>query len=416
MRSPINPVRLNGLIHKTNRKVIILVTDTTRIGIGLNNHVDGLTCGLDVARQAQDRLGPYAVTIALLFVSHPEPELVLRGVNQVLGDVPLIGATSAGEYTHDGYVEDGAGLMLISTTGAQFHPLTYRRRWFGLGKLLGSLTGTSEAGLGSEFNHRALMLFPDDQSMNLDGLVDKAMTETAMLYDILGGPGPTIPAPPRPPAMFINDKVLKSGMVGAEILSQRRFGMALANGWTPLSGPYRVTHVDKRAVTKIDGRPAREVYEDFLAEQDIDFADVIPREVLLRHPIGICNEGACKVSVLMGFDDDGALQMTSPPPENALIHILGTQPQAMSTAAERAIRQALSTIPGTRAAGLLFIDCMSTAMVLDDAYIQQRTAAQASIGDVPFLGFRSHGVLARLHGQTVGHYECSVGACIIPGA
>lgn len=396
-------------------KAVTLVETTTTIGVGLGEHADGLTCGIEVARIALNRLGDYTPTIALLFVSHPDAEAVLRGVNQILGDVPLIGATSAGEYSHDGYVEAGAGLMLICSSAVRFHPLAYRRRWFGIGKLLGRLSGVTEEGLGSTFNHRTLMLFPDDQSMNLDGLVDRAMTETAMLYDILGGPGPTIPAPPRPPAMFINDKVLKSGMVGAEVLSQQRFGLALANGWTPVSGPYRVTHVDKRGISKIDGRPAREVYEDFLYDAGIEFGDDISHEVLLQHPVGVCGEGECKVSMLMGFDDNGALRVTSPPPQNALIHILGTQPGAMGTAAERAIKQALGFIPGTEVAGLLFIDCMSTAMVLDDAYIQQRTAAQSAIGDVPFLGFRSHGVLARLHGQTAGHYECSVGACIVPG-
>jgi hypothetical protein len=387
---------------------------TTQVSVGLNNHDDAITCGREAAHAALDQLGHVPVALALLFTSHERPAQVLKGVNAVLGDVPLIGATSAGEYTHEGYVEGGAGVMLISTTAAQFHPLTYRRRWFGRRKLLGDLTGTTEAGLGSVYNHRTLMLFPDDQSMNLDEVVDKAMTETAMLYDILGGPGPTIPKPPRAPAVFYNNKMLKAGMVGAEVLSQHRFGIALANGWTPVSGPYRVTKVAKRQIVTIDGRPAQEVYEDFLFEQGIQDVEDIPRELLLRHPVGVCGEGDCKVSVLMGFDERGALNVTSPPPENALIHILGTQAGAMITAAQRAITTAVDGLELRSPAGLLFIDCMSTAMVLDDVYTQQRTAAQNSIGDVPFLGFRSHGVLARLQGQTAGHYECSVGACILP--
>ncbi|MBK8035362.1 MAG: hypothetical protein IPK17_38825 [Chloroflexi bacterium] len=42
------------------------------------------------------------------------------------------------------------------------------------------------------------MLFPDAQVMNLDEVVDRAMTETGMLYDILGGPSPNANQPPRP--------------------------------------------------------------------------------------------------------------------------------------------------------------------------------------------------------------------------
>jgi hypothetical protein len=386
----------------------------TAVGIALDNHSRGKRCGYEVARAALAQLGQDKTpSFALLFTSHPQPGRVLKGVGDVLGDVPLIGATSAGEYSHAGYVEDGAGLMLVHNDGIHFHPLGHPKRWFRFGSLLGQLHGTTEAGLGSA-HHRTLVLFPDDRSMSLDKVVDQAMAETAMLYDILGGPGPTIPTPPRPPAVFFNRRMFKAGLVGAEILSQQPIGAALANGWTPVSGPYRVTKVDERRVIRIDGRPAREVYEDFLHEQGITSGDDIPHRTLLQHPIGICQNGDCKVSVLMGIDTAGALQVTSPPPENSLIHILGTQPDAMITAASRAIRQALGALENRQTAGVLFIDCMSTAMVLEGVYAQQRQAVQQTLGDLPFLGFRSHGVLARLRGQIAGHFECSVAACMLP--
>ena len=110
----------------------------------------------------------------------------------------------------------------------------------------------------------------------------------------------------------------------------------------------------------------------------------------------------------------GALKVTSPPASGQLIHILATETSAMVTAAERAIRQAMQRLDNQAGAGALFIDCMSTGWVLEDAYPRQRAAVQTCLGDVPFLGFRSHGVLARLQGQTAGHYECSVAACVLP--
>jgi hypothetical protein len=117
----------------------------------------------------------------------------------------------------------------------------------------------------------------------------------------------------------------------------------------------------------------------------------------------------------MGFDADGSLITASPPGTGSLIYILETQPTAMMTAAQRAVRQALDNLNGVPAAGALFIDCMSTAMLLENTYEQQRMIVQSEMGDIPFLGYRSHGVLARLTGQVSGHYECSVGACLFPG-
>lgn len=405
------------------------MTISTRIGVALDDHSASRICGQQVAQAALDHLDGGPVSLALLFTSHPEPQQVLRGANEVLGDVPLIGATSAGQYTHEGYVERGAGLMLIQSDEIEFHLMAHQRRWFSGRRLLGNLHGISREGLGSTLKHRALMIFPDNQSMNLDTLVERAMTETALLYDILGGASPKADMPPRPPAVFFNNRVLKAGLSGTEVLSQHPLGLALASGWSPVSGPYRVTRADDRRIVTIDGRPAREVYEDFLLERGIEPGDDLPMELTLTYPIGLCpgtdrhtgagSAGAeaadCKVSVVMGFDGNGALLTSAPPPTGSLIHILATQPDAMITAARRAIQAAHARLESDHNAGTLFIDCVSTGMVLADAYQQQRTAVQEALGATPFLGVRSHGVLARLQGQTAGLYECSVAACVIPG-
>lgn len=389
---------------------------TTRIAVGLDNARQGLVCGRNAARAALESLGQVPVSLALLFTSHPDPAQVLQGVNEVLGNIPLIGATSAGEYSHQGYVEQGAGVMLIQSDDILFHGMKHqRRRFFGSGRLFAQLQGISDSGLGSPFGHRMLMLFPDDQSMNLDGLVDQAMTETALLYNILGGPGLTRPAVPQSPAVFYNTHLLRTGLSGAEILSRMPLGLALANGWTPTAGPYRVTQAGERRVVKLDGRPAREVYEDFFQANHIPFTQDTLSETLLHYPVGICEQGECKVSIVMGCDSKGALMMTSPPPVGSLVHILSAQPDALVVAAEKAIQKALDSLGEQPGAGALFIDCVSTGMVLADAYEQQRLAVERCMGNMPFLSFRSHGVLARLQGQSSGHYECSVGACVLPG-
>ena len=387
----------------------------TQVSVALDNHSSGEQCGREIARSALARLGGEPAAFALLFASHPQPDQILKGVRSILSNVPLIGSTSAGEYSHEGYVEDGAGLMLVRNDSIQFHALSRQKSWFRSGSLLGRLRGQTEAGLRSAYHHRTLMLFPDDYSMSLDHLVDRAIQETAMLYNIIGGPGPSIPAPPRAPVLFFNDRLIRAGFAGAEILSSTPVGTALANGWTPISGPYRVTKVDEHRVIKIDGRPASEVYEDFALSQGIALERTVAAEFVQRHPIGICHESDCKVSLVMGFDASGALQFTSPPPVNSLIHILDAQPSTMVLAAQRAIQQAQAVLEGASASGALFIDCMSTAMLLKDLSASSAKRCTTSLGDTPFLGFRSHGVLARLPGQISGHYECSVGACLLPG-
>ncbi|PJF43472.1 MAG: hypothetical protein CUN55_08915 [Phototrophicales bacterium] len=387
----------------------------TYVSVALDNATDGFQAGRNIAQQAIEKLSGHPPTIALLFVSHPLPKQVLEGVLSVLGDVPLVGGTSAGEYSHEGYVEDGAGLMLIHAEDIRFYPFGYKASWWRRSRsLLGQLVGISPDGLGSRYNHRSLILFPDDHSMDLDNIIEQAMSETGMLYDILGGPSPTVnQPPPRLPMMFFNRKSVHQGMVGLEILSQHAFGLSIANGWQPLSGPYRITSSDKGLIITIDGRPAREVYEDFFDELGLSPIELDGPQ-LLKYPIGVCHNATCRVSLAMGFERNGALKVTTAPPPNTIIHILSTQPSSMINAAQRAIQSALRRVHATPV-GLLFIDCMSTSMLLGESYSQQQKVVQESVGDVPFLGFRSHGVLARLVGQTSGHYECSVGTWVIPG-
>ena len=360
---------------------------STRVGVGLSSAADAYTCGREAARAAQAQLAnPADVTLALLFASHPSVGDLLAGANDALGEVPLIGVTSAGQYSHEGYVEDGAGVLLIQGSTLQVRTSYFERRMFNRRRLLGDLKGVTPEGLGSSHRHRALILFPDDQSMNLDRVVDRAMSETGMLYDIVGGPGPTIQRPPRPPGVFFGRQIVRGGLSSAELLSALPLGIALDNGWTPLRGPYRVTHADGQRIIKIDGRPALEVYEDFLMELGLSTDSDELDQQTAQFPIGVCEGSVCKVSLVMGFDRGGAMRVTSPPPAGRLIHILSTQPDAMVTAAQRAVDQARRRTPS--AAGALFIDCMSTGMLLSDTYPRQRQAVQERLGSMPFLGFQ----------------------------
>ncbi|MBK8035361.1 MAG: hypothetical protein IPK17_38820 [Chloroflexi bacterium] len=125
----------------------------THIGVGLSDQAKGFDCGRDAARAACASLPDtnVPITLALLFTSHAHPEQVLKGANAVLGDVPLIGATSVGQYSHHGYVEHGAGVLLIQSEHIRFHTNRYQRPLVGKGRLLGALRGVTTEGLAALF-------------------------------------------------------------------------------------------------------------------------------------------------------------------------------------------------------------------------------------------------------------------------
>src|SRR5688500_17694818 len=94
---------------------------TTRIAVAVNDQADGYQSGQQAIQSALADLGSGAVSLALLFTSHKNPPDVLQGARTALGSVPLVGATTAGQYTHDRYAEQGTGVMLFQSDDILFH-------------------------------------------------------------------------------------------------------------------------------------------------------------------------------------------------------------------------------------------------------------------------------------------------------
>ncbi|MBK8035363.1 MAG: hypothetical protein IPK17_38830 [Chloroflexi bacterium] len=118
--------------------------------------------------------------------------------------------------------------------------------------------------------------------------------------------------------------MFRNGLSAAEVLSQTPLGLALDNGWTPFSGAYRVTHTDAHRILKIDGRPAWEVYEDFLNDHAIAYQPDDPAATTLHYPVG-CAKRKLQGEFRHGPDRSGAMLVTAPP-VGRLIHILSTRP------------------------------------------------------------------------------------------
>ena len=85
------------------------------IGYGLGKGDDSFATGVETARQALDGMRESALSLVLVFASiRYDLEELLRGVHAVVGDVPVVGATTAGEICNGPHHESVVVVSLAS--------------------------------------------------------------------------------------------------------------------------------------------------------------------------------------------------------------------------------------------------------------------------------------------------------------
>ena len=87
----------------------------TRTGAGYSNSSDAGQAGRAAAEQALKALAKDRIDLVLVFgASTYQYKPLLAGVRAVTGNAPLIGCSSAGEFTHANIGHKSVAVMLVS--------------------------------------------------------------------------------------------------------------------------------------------------------------------------------------------------------------------------------------------------------------------------------------------------------------
>ena len=89
-----------------------------RTGIGVRVFLqDSYKAGAEAALDAADRAGEAQHKIAVVFASshYNQPDM-LRGINDTLHGMPVIGCSTAGTITNEGIKEDAVAVLVLAVT------------------------------------------------------------------------------------------------------------------------------------------------------------------------------------------------------------------------------------------------------------------------------------------------------------
>jgi hypothetical protein len=340
---------------------------------------------------------------------------VLTSLNSRFPGVPLIGCSSAGEFTAE---ESGTGMtsiFAIRNPDMKFSATLAANLSAGRTAAANQLVEGFQGLSTSDYRYRTAIVLVDALAGLAEDLVDQLTLATGGLYQLVGG-GAGDDAAFSKTHVFRGTDVATNAVVALEVLSNKPLGIGARHGWATCSSPMRVTEATDACVNTMNVSPAVDAFEDHATATKQSFDRSQPMPFFLHNVMGVSTDHGYKLRVPLGINPDGGVAFAAEIPTGATAQIMSTRTndavEAAQTAAADAVRQV--TDSGAKPSGALFFDCVATRLRLGEDF----GAELAAVGDVlegsSFAGFNSYGQIVRADGQFSGFHNCTAVVCVFP--
>jgi len=349
-------------------------------------------------------------------------DTIVEVVREELGDVPLIGSTTTGEFTDEGVTDGGVTIALL--TSSKLRVVTALGN--GVSKdLFGTVEQTVEELPAAEElpgEHAAAITFHNGLSGNGEQI---ALVTNQLLGDVaLAGGSAGDDLAMAETMVFTEAGTAADGVAIALLSGDQPFGLAATHGHEPISEPYEVTTATNNVIHELDGQPAYEVWkreveaiarEEYNIEVDaLTAGDQAIVELLAKFELGIpLTDGGHKIRWAgISRDTSGPLVATTEVPEGTEVQIMHSPEQNQIESAGRAATEALAGLDGDPAGALVF-DCGCRDIILGEQF-DQAVEEIATALPVPFAGFETYGEVCMPPGAASGYHNATTSILLVP--
>lgn len=345
-----------------------------------------------VLEQCAAQLSGRRPRAGLLFTSHEADDYApaLRRIQERLGPLELAGCTGDGEWS------SSAGLLRPSTLLALFCSDT--------------LDVVAGAGRGVSRDAFAAARAAADQARGKSSrapalavaLPDGLTTAAAPLADALNAALPGIMVTGgtagdgyrlQATHQFCNDEVLTDGLALLLFCGDLEASCGCVSGWEPLGRRMTVTASRDNVVRAIDGRPALEVYRQYLGDGAAEYS---------QFPLAVFEPGTQGFTLrdpLQTNQEEGSIAFIGVVPQGSTVQFTETGGPDILAATRKACADALAGLSGPPAAALVF-SCTSRRIVLGSRAAEELAAVRAcGLEHSPLAGFSCYGEICPLPGQ-----------------
>lgn len=388
----------------------------TWLGSAVAIGADSKATALQAVTQALTKMGHQDQLKLVIVYAWPLYDLqqVIATIRAATQNAPLIGCTSAGEFTEQDYVIGGIAVTTIASDKMQVN-LGYATQFTddlpaAVKQGVSGFSNTLEAGLLG----RTLLLFTDALVGHGEALIDEIMLQTDMQYQLFGAAAAD-DVKFQKTQVFINDQVLSNAFVCAQIQSEKPFSIAARHGWQPLEGAYRVTRSEGAILHELNGESAWSVYQQFAQKHDLEIVAGSESSFLMQFILGIEEQGKqYKLRVPLGVNADGSLVCAAEIPEGSKVYIMKSEHNGVVNGGKTAIAQAQLQNKSESLAGALVCECIATRLQLGDQFADEVRLTASALDSVQLMGLASYGQLARTLDEFSGLGCATSLVCLIP--
>lgn len=387
-------------------------------GAGKSCRDDSFAAGKEAASEALKNHGGKP-DVALVFAS-PEFKHIelLAGVSSVLGDINMVGGTTAGEISMDGFSTGSVVIMCLSSEELVFSTCIAPDMSRDEKRCAEFLA--EEIKRQKDFDDAlSLIVFPNGIGGDGVKVIEGLHSVLGADFEILGG---YLGDNDRFSLTFQyhNGKVYRDAIVALLISGKGAFrtGIGVRSGFESIGNRMYCTESEGNVVMKLDGEPALDLYKEFLGEKR---AERLPG-ICLEYPFGLIDErvsiaGEEFFQLRCAFNVDhsrGTMTLAGSIPEGSALTLTTGSRGDIINGAKYAAEQAMDCIRGSRPRAALMFSCVGRKLVLGRRVQEEIMAVRGVVGeDVPFIGFYTYGEMGpidkmdetlsttRFHNETV---------------
>ncbi|MEA3281732.1 MAG: FIST N-terminal domain-containing protein [Euryarchaeota archaeon] len=399
----------------------------TTLATGLCGGKNSALAAKDAVLQAKEKSGRARVDLSIVYsTSEYDYREVVDAVREATGNAPLIGASTAGEFTEDGVNGKNVAVGLLSSDDIKVFTA-----------LAGGVKEDPEAAIKEVLAKLPSMVkgYPYLTAILIaDGL--SGMGErVALLASYLFGRGLRIVGGmagddfKMEKTFVFSDDTVRTDAIGVCLLASKMpLFTGVKHGHTPVSRELKATRTEGSVLYEINNMPAWDAWKEETAEtarkSGIDANQLkTPAEIAqfcANSQLGLATEkeGEYKIRWPVSANEDGSLNFACDIAEGAIFRIMdGSDLENQIDAAEGAImmaKQSAEAAGYSEFAGILVFDCAHRQLILGDRFPDSVDRFKKVLPGVPLIGWETYGEIRLEPGQFSGFHNTTAVVLLLP--
>ncbi len=365
-----------------------------KVGIGSSSKKDLFSAAKEAIWQAKADINNERIDLAIVFNSIDRiSPAILNIITSSLGDIPILGCSTAAVISSAGIFKEGLAIMLLSLPEGIYLNTACAQEISTKGAL----------NSGEELGEKLLYGFHGVRRDLTVILSDGMLTETSNfilgLQEKIGRSSPLIGGGAsdnlafKKTCVYFNQESLSDAVCSMLWGGKFNFGVGVKHGWKPLGKPRYVTRSTANIVHEIDGKPAINIYEEYLASALENIRKDFRRTSIL-YPLGtrLPNEEEYLLRNVVSVDAAGSLAFQGNIPEGSQVRLMiGTKESCLQATTEAA-EEAKTSMFGHKIDFVLVFNSVSRYILLRRQAIRELEIIKEILGQgTKIIGLYTYG-------------------------